>query len=172
MLSFLREWVQEIVVLLILATVIDLALPNSSLKRYVDYTVGLILLLLLLTPVMRLLGSELDVSAMLATAEQRSGRTMVTSQTLSDNSSWLAYKLVLEERIKQLVKEIGEVQSVSAEVEVDKNSASITYGNPIAIVVHIKLSKGAAEAPGAEQIDEMLRTTYGLETAQIRIYIE
>lgn len=175
MLSFLREWIQEIVVLLVLATFIDLALPSSSLKKYVDYAVGLILLLLLLSPIMRLMAQDIDISAMLAFSEQYAGRVVVT-EPLSDNSSWLAYQLVLEERVRQLVQESEGVRSVNAQVTVDKNSASSSYGNPTDIVVEVKLAQRGLSQDQCDrlktELECRLRTTYGLEKAQVRIYIE
>lgn len=177
MFTFLREWIQEIVILVVLATFIDMALPNSSLKKYVDYTVGLILLLLLLTPVLKYLDSELDVSAMLASAEQYSGRAMVTAaEPLSDKSAWLAYKLVLEARVVQLAREFHSVQSATATVTVDQDSASPSYGNPASIDVSITLHKPLAEGDSGnlliEQLSDKLRTTYGLETTHVRIHIK
>ncbi|KAF0197415.1 MAG: stage III sporulation protein AF [Bacillota bacterium] len=177
MFAFLREWIQEIVILLVLATFIDLALPNSSLKKYVDYTVGLILLLLLLTPVLKLINSELDVSTRLASAEQHSGRAMVTAvEPLSDKSAWLAYNLVLEARVAQLAEEIDIIQSATATVTVDQNSASPSYGNPTTIELTVALRKPLAESDSGEQIrrqlSDKLRTTYGLETIQVRIHIK
>ena len=177
MFSFLREWIQEIVILLVLATFIDMALPNSTLKKYVDYTVGLILLLLLLTPVLKFLDSELDVSAMLAIAEHQSGRAMVTAaEPLSDKSSWLAYHLVLEARVVQLAKEVDVIQTATAKVTVDQNSASPSYGNPTTIELTVTLRKPLDEGDSREtlkhQLSEKLRTTYGLETTQVRIDIK
>lgn len=176
MFGFLREWIQEIVILLVLATFIDLALPNSSLKKYVDYTVGLILLLLLLTPVLKLLDSELDVSALLASAEHQSGRAMVTAaEPLSDKSAWLAYHLVLEARVVQLAQESEVVQSATATVTVDQNSASPSYGNPLTVDLAVRLRKPLVEGDSGEafvqQLSDKLRTTYGLETTQVRIHI-
>lgn len=176
MLAFLREFVQEIVILLILATVIDLALPNSQLKRYVDYTVGLILLLLLLTPVIRFLDSEVDINSLLAGAELTSGKAMVTT-AISDNSAWLAYRLVLEERVKQLAVEIDTVQWAAAYVTLDQNPASSTYGSPLMIEVQLKLKHTSGSTPTAtEQVTqtlmERLRLTYGLDTTLIRIHLE
>jgi len=175
MLDFLREWIKEIVILLVLATFIDLALPSSSLKKYVDYTVGLILLLLLLSPVLKLIDSELDVSTMLASAEQYSGRAMVTVEPLSDKSAWLAYQLVLEARVVQLATEFAAVQSATASVTVDQNSSSPSYGNPLAMEVSVVLHQPLIASEDGDllrqQIEDKLRTTYGLETAQVGIYI-
>jgi len=175
-LVFLREWVQEIVILLILATFIDMALPNSAIKRYVDYTVGLILLLLLLTPIIGLLDNELDVNAMLASAEQHSSKTLVTTQPISDKSSWLAYKLLLEDRIKQMLSETKRVTSSTVAVIIDQNPASIDFGNPIIIEVHAKLIKTNTEVVDNEvfitELSDKIQTTYGLERTKVRIYIE
>lgn len=53
--SFLGEWLKEIIFIVLIAVFIDLLLPNRSMERYVKFVVSLIILLTLLSPVMKLL---------------------------------------------------------------------------------------------------------------------
>lgn len=54
MLGWLGEWLQSIVVVVLLAIVVELVLPNSKMLRYSRLVVGLILLLTILNPVLQL----------------------------------------------------------------------------------------------------------------------
>src|SRR5699024_12214199 len=50
--SDLTEWVTQIVVLIFIGTILDLIIPNQSMKRYVHIVVGLTLLLILIKPIL------------------------------------------------------------------------------------------------------------------------
>lgn len=54
MLAWLGEWLQSIVVVVLLAIVVELVLPNSKMLRYSRLVVGLILLLTMLNPILQI----------------------------------------------------------------------------------------------------------------------
>lgn len=69
MLTWLENWLQGIIAVVLLAVIVELLLPNSKLTRYTRLVVGLILLLTILSPIMRLFEkdfiSSLDASYIL-----------------------------------------------------------------------------------------------------------
>lgn len=50
--SLLTEWVTQIVVFIFIGSILDLIIPNQSMKRYVHIVVGLTLLLILIKPIL------------------------------------------------------------------------------------------------------------------------
>jgi stage III sporulation protein AF len=50
--QYLTEWISNIILLILLASILELLLPNSSLQRYVKMVVGLLLLVILMTPIL------------------------------------------------------------------------------------------------------------------------
>lgn len=58
--SFLTEWITNIIVFVLLATVIDMLLPSSSMQKYVKIVTGLLLITIILTPLLKLLTSDVD----------------------------------------------------------------------------------------------------------------
>lgn len=58
--QFLTEWISNIILLILLASVLELLLPNSSLQRYVKMVVGLLLLVILLTPLLSIFSKDVD----------------------------------------------------------------------------------------------------------------
>lgn len=59
MLEWLGGWLKEIVAIILLAAFIDLLLPNKAMQRYVRLVVGLIILLALLSPLLRLIQGDI-----------------------------------------------------------------------------------------------------------------
>ncbi|QHT60436.1 stage III sporulation protein AF [Paenibacillus lycopersici] len=58
MLHWLAVWLQQIIAVVLLAGFIDLLLPNKGMQRYVRLVAGLIILLTILTPIIRLLQGD------------------------------------------------------------------------------------------------------------------
>lgn len=58
--GFINDWITSIVLLILLAVVLEMLLPNSQLKNYVKLTVSLMLLLFLLQPILSLFHEDPD----------------------------------------------------------------------------------------------------------------
>lgn len=65
----LAEWLKQIILVVLLATFIDLLLPNSTMQRYVKLVVSLFILMTILTPVMNLLGSNANLRMLAASVD-------------------------------------------------------------------------------------------------------
>ena len=52
--SFLTSWISNIIIFILLATVIDMLLPNSSLQKYAKMVIGLLLIAIIITPILSL----------------------------------------------------------------------------------------------------------------------
>ncbi|XJZ26181.1 stage III sporulation protein AF [Bacillota bacterium Lsc_1132] len=60
--SFVIEWVTNIILFILLATVIDMLLPNSSMQKYVKIVVGLLLIAIILTPILKFISSDFETT--------------------------------------------------------------------------------------------------------------
>nr|WP_269846603.1 stage III sporulation protein AF [Paenibacillus roseus] len=58
--EWLSDWLRQIIAVILLAGIIDLLLPSSAYQRYVRLVIGLLILLTLLTPVLRLLQGDFE----------------------------------------------------------------------------------------------------------------
>lgn len=56
--SFLGEWLKQIIIIVLFAVFIDLLLPNRAMERYVRFVVSLLILLTLIAPVVRIFTPE------------------------------------------------------------------------------------------------------------------
>ena len=67
--SFLAGWVSNIIVFVLLATVIDMLLPNSALQKYAKMVIGLLLIAIIITPILGLFNKDFDELLSAATSE-------------------------------------------------------------------------------------------------------
>lgn len=78
----------QIVIFILIATIIELLLPNNSMKRYVNIVVGLLLLLIFSKPLM--LVFSLDVNSSIKSIEQ--GLSLESNQTINQENIYLKQK--------------------------------------------------------------------------------
>ncbi|WP_078379776.1 stage III sporulation protein AF [Sutcliffiella halmapala] len=58
--SYLTEWITSIILFILLATVVDMLLPSSSMQKYTKLVIGLLLIVVILTPILKLLSTDMD----------------------------------------------------------------------------------------------------------------
>lgn len=58
--SFLSSWISNIIIFILLATVIDMLLPSSSLQKYTKMVIGLLLIAIIITPILSLFQTNFD----------------------------------------------------------------------------------------------------------------
>ncbi|MBN2909860.1 stage III sporulation protein AF [Polycladomyces sp. WAk] len=114
MIELISDWLRQIVLLVLIATFIDLLLPNHSMDRYVKLVMGLLIILAILSPVFSLIRKDWDVSALAF----RNGGTDV--QDMTSLESIRQRGETLSRTQDRLIKEQAEdqmAQSIRREVE-------------------------------------------------------
>ncbi len=115
--SFLSEWLKEIIFIVLIAVFIDLLLPNRSMERYAKFVVSLIILLTLLSPVMKLLSpmsSEKLESAISdhinkmddMTSNQNTKQILAQGELLREKREAEALQWTAEEAARQMKSQI------------------------------------------------------------------
>src|SRR5690625_1559278 len=77
--DFIMDWITQIIIFVLLASIIDLLVPTSAMKKYIKLVVGLILLLILLKPVFYIF--QVDIQHEVETA-----LSAITSSTGNEDS--------------------------------------------------------------------------------------
>ncbi len=58
--GYLTDWITSIILFILLATVVEMLLPNSSMQKYTKLVIGLLLIVVILTPILKLLSTDMD----------------------------------------------------------------------------------------------------------------
>jgi len=80
----IKEWIYNITAIAILAALVNMVLPNGSIKKYTDFVFGLIILVIFLQPLLQITGqfSNLETTVIQKMTEQISqSATYIRSQT-------------------------------------------------------------------------------------------
>lgn len=108
--DYITSWISEIILLILMAVVLELLLPNSDMQRYVRMVVGLLLLLALLKPVLSVFEVDpddiLDSFTSSAVVSQEKVKNSIENKKIEIQASSRAYiKEQMAVRLKKKVKE-------------------------------------------------------------------
>ncbi|MFD1066217.1 stage III sporulation protein AF [Oceanobacillus locisalsi] len=122
------DWVTQIILFIILASVIDLLVPANHLQKYVRLAISLILILILLQPVFYLFNTDINAaisSSMNKIEHQLQGQPSIENQIDLEKkeieSGQDAYIL------EQMANELEEIAADSLKEEFDAEIASIDF---------------------------------------------
>lgn len=159
--TWLAEWLKEIIFVVLLATFIDLLLPNRSMERYVKLVVSLLILLTLISPVMRLFAPDAERRLEMAFMDDSGNEELPTAgteeilrqgeqmrmQRQQEAMQWAGEEAAARMK-EQIERETGQpVQRVAVRLESDKNDAEPTIS---AIEVYIAEVEQEQEASPIE----------------------
>ncbi|MBO8176752.1 MAG: stage III sporulation protein AF [Bacillus sp. (in: Bacteria)] len=63
--NYFSAWITNIILFLFLAIVVDMLLPNSNMKKYAKFVVGLLLIIIIIHPLMKFFSEDFNVESIL-----------------------------------------------------------------------------------------------------------
>lgn len=82
MIEFLSSWAQGIIVAVIIATLIEMILPNSSSKKYVKVVIGMYILFTIVSPIIKKVGGK-DINLNTINIEKYEQQISKSNNTIS-----------------------------------------------------------------------------------------
>jgi stage III sporulation protein AF len=86
LIEWLSDWLKQVILLILIATFIDLMLPNHSLDRYVKLVMGLLIIMAILSPIFHLLAKDLDLSQLAFGTMDHSGTSLEPISQIRETS--------------------------------------------------------------------------------------
>ena len=128
MIEFLSSWAQGIIVAVIIATLIEMILPNSSSKKYVKVVIGMYILFTIVSPIIKKVGGK-DINLNTINIEKYERQISKSDNTISrkfeDNNTRSIkdiYVSNLKADISAKLKEKGyEIDTSDIQIKDDEN---------------------------------------------------
>lgn len=112
MFAYLYEWIRNVAFYMILVMVVIQILPNNEYKKYVRFFTGLVLVLLIATPVLKLFGMDMSLSNIYHNSTYESEIQKIEDATAYiqdvDVTEYLEEEIADEESIKVEEIQIGQ----------------------------------------------------------------
>ncbi len=143
------NWVKNIVIFLVLTTIITNLLGKSSYKKYINLITGIILVIMVITPLLKLfqLDKTMDyyftTNSLLAEAEDMNGRLM-DAQEGQMTEILKEYKEQIGKQVSNLLDEQN-LYVADIVVNIDEDESSSTFGKLLALNItagHTKSETG------------------------------
>lgn len=163
--SLITEWVMQVIVFILLGTIVELLIPNNTMKKYVNIVIGLLLLLILTKPILYLF--SIDINSQLERVELaifQDDNTLAETESLVEKQKkdiqaeqdayiWNEVKLQLIQEanpilIEQYAVQITDVSFALDDQDVDK------YDNLKQVIVTLQRDPGE---DGKENQEEMIK---------------
>ncbi|WP_438432220.1 stage III sporulation protein AF [Gorillibacterium sp. sgz500922] len=151
--AWLSSWVKEILVVVLIATFADMLLPNKSMQRYVKTVIGLFLLMLLLSPVLRLFRMDWDTDKLLRSLQQQT--SLVVQPAIGQTSPSATLDAVRQEA--ERLKALG---SASAQKLVEQKLAGS---------IREEIAARFGQRPAAVEVATALDAQGVLNVASVRV---
>jgi stage III sporulation protein AF len=162
--NFITEWVTNIILFILLATVVDMLLPNSTFQKYAKMVAGLLLITVILTPVFKLISSDFETvftASAMGEPEQKNMNNSIDLKKREIQASLDEYTLnkmavqLKEDANEELIANYGmEINSI--QLSIDKEKDVGFPANLTEMVIHMKESKdpqNVVEAVSPVRID-------------------
>jgi stage III sporulation protein AF len=160
--SFLTEWIANIILFIMLAVILDLLLPNSAMQKYAKMVISLLLIVIILSPIFKLLSADIntlvsDVQMESPTKEEEI-KKMIDLQKKEIQASNDAY--ILKNMAVQLKSQAKEELVQSYDVSI--KHISLTVDEPFEEIqkslqgIEVILEAEEAESEAVETIQPVL----------------
>ena len=136
--NFIKDWLQEIVIVSIFISIIELSLPKGNMKKYIDMVAGLLIIYTIISPFGKLLNLNLNL--------HKEVFNNINSEIsyMNENSNFLfqqdeqvtsLYKEKLENDMTYLIEQKTNYIVSNISIEVDQNKEN--FGNILSVSLEV-----------------------------------
>lgn len=133
MIDFISVWVQKIIYTIIFINFLEILIPNNSMKKYVKVITGLLIILVIISPITKLLNGGIEIEDVLSkNFIELKGMDIEKKQySLEEHQNVLTldmYKERLGYQIKKQIEKILPDADIKVEIEVFNSKGEDNYG--------------------------------------------
>lgn len=122
MVNWISSWLKGIVVAIIISTIIELILPEGNIKKYIKTTMGIFLLLIIISPIInKLTGNNIDITKYI---EEQTGKLKYEEYNSTiDTNHYIetTYLKNIKEDITTEMENLGYTVN-NVEIQIEKDS--------------------------------------------------
>lgn len=153
------SWVKNIILFMVLTSIISNLLGKSSYKKYINLVTGIILVILVISPLLKLfqLDKTLDyyftTNTLLADAQDLDSQ-LKSMENGQKNAIFNEYKEQIKIQVAKILED-DKIQIYDIEVTIDEDDSSSNYGNITSLTVFGGYSQEKTKSNEAINIDSV-----------------
>ena len=163
MINLINVWVKRIIIAVIISTIIEMMIPNGSIKKYVQSIIGIYIAFIVVSPIFILIaGKQISLNTNIITNNNMYEIKQIDTDKYIEN----AYKDKLKEDIIYNATKHG---FTVKELEIDNEVERI---EDIRIDIDKKIEKTDEQQEDLIELKEYLSETYDIPEERISLYAE
>lgn len=144
--EFLKGWIINIIFIVVLASLIELLLPSSTMKKYVNVIIGMIIIIVILTPIISVINRNLDMDVNVFNSfyklNAQSSRLINQLNSSKDNEIFIVeYKKRLSDSLRDYIKKEFSFDS-DVDLVINEDLSSQNFGMINSVSIKLKRSDG------------------------------
>lgn len=170
MIAFINSWVQGIIVAVILATIIEIILPEGNNKKYVKTIIGIYIMFVIVGPLIsKMLNKDVNIESIMQNTTSTMSKLETNNNITIETNAYIekTYKQKLEEDIKNKSSEKGyNISFLNLAIE---TGDSEEYGQINSIAMKIDKIDKSIENEREDKKGTTNNTIDNVETVQISV---
>ncbi|KON87094.1 stage III sporulation protein AF [Sporosarcina globispora] len=153
--DFIKEWVTNIILFVLLATVIDMLLPSSKLQKYTKMVTGLLLIAIILTPILRIISSDFEEALVSVPVFEASGEKnmenlieMKKKEIQASSDAYILEQMAVQmeqDAEEELMEQYG-LEIANIDILVDESSDQAFPDNLQKVMIQLRAENAESEA--------------------------
>ncbi|WP_027340168.1 stage III sporulation protein AF [Halonatronum saccharophilum] len=180
--NVLRDWVRNIVLVILFANFIEILLPNSQMRKYVKVVMGFFIILVILNPLLSILefGSG-DYNIFESSIDDAPSfqRILSKGERMREEDSQVRsdYKLALSKQIRAIIRLNTDVENIGVDIELGSanniEQVVIRGEDKRVIPVEVNLEEEANKEESKDKdLKELIASLYGLSPNKVKVYLD
>jgi stage III sporulation protein AF len=160
MVNFMKDWVLNIITLVLFIVMIEILLPSGKMKKYVNLVTGFILIIAIINPFLKLLGNKVSLAD-----TQLSDSNYIDRLEIEKDSKLLKQeqmKQITEVYRKKIIKQLEQsamdmegIADAKADVIINEDYNSGTFGEIKRAYLEISLKSGDNVIKPVEKVQQV-----------------
>lgn len=137
----ITEWIRQIILVVIFSALMGLLLPNNQFYKYANVTLGLIVVLTIVTPLVGLTHYDFSNEVLKAMLQMTPSEAVSQSNSMTSINERILlrkYKESIDQAILNGVGEFSTIKVVTVKSEIVEDSSSDDFGSLIGVEIAIK----------------------------------
>ena len=178
----LKEWVKNIVLIVLFANFIEMLLPNSKFRGYIRVVIGFFVILVIMVPIINLLNFQNQGwNFSLVNSNQASLEKILTAgnklREQEQKQARSKYKTRLIKQMKAVIKLNSKLEEVEVEIDLSNDNqvkkivvnTALTEVTPVQVNINKTKEIEDKFQKQKENLKQLLLNLYGLNAEQIEI---
>ncbi|WP_427339194.1 stage III sporulation protein AF [Caloranaerobacter sp. DY30410] len=124
MINLLRQWTVTIVTLVVLITFLEIILPKSDLKKYINVTTGFLLIITILNPFIKLLSNDINIEKEvfknIMLKPENNFYITDDYRRYQENQTIKLYKNKIKKHIKKTIEDTFRYKVIEINIDIEK----------------------------------------------------